>query len=153
MKKNLELFIDGACSGNPGEAAVGVVVFEGQRIVRRISQSIGEATNNIAEYTALIFALQEALFLRAKDIRVNTDSELLYYQLKGEYKVKSTNLKLLFYLVNHLLEGFDSVHVRRIPREKNKEADALATRAIKKGQAKTVAPLFDSREESPSSAG
>ena len=149
----MELFIDGACSGNPGPAAVGVVISDGKRTVKKISQPIGPATNNIAEYAALIFALQEALILKIPCVRINTDSELLFYQLKGEYKIKNPNLKFLYSLVQHLITGFDSINIRQIPREKNKEADTLAVQAIKKEQAKMIAPMFDMGEESPSSVG
>ena len=151
--KRLELFIDGACSGNPGEAAIGVVVVEKDKVIKNISQAIGPATNNIAEYTALIYALQEALILRADKVRVNTDSELLYNQIKGSYKVKNTNLKFLCAQIQHLLTGFKAVEFKHVPRQDNRRADMLATKAIKKEQAKMVAPMFTIGEESPSSAG
>ena len=151
--KSIELFVDGACSGNPGEAGIGVVVIERGKTIQNISLSIGPATNNIAEYTALIFGLQEALILRADYLQVNTDSELLYNQIKGSYKIKNTSLKSLFAQVDHLLKGFKRVEFKRIPREQNRDADRLATKAIKKEQAKVVAPLFVAGEESPSSEG
>ena len=153
MKKFVDIFIDGACRGNPGPAAVGVIIMDGEKAVKKISQPIGEATNNIAEYAALIFALQEALILRMPSVKINTDSELLFNQFKGRYKIKNANLKFLYSLVQHLLTGFESVDIRQIPREKNKEADALAAKAIKKEQAKMIAPMFDMGEESPSSEG
>ena len=153
MSRALELFTDGACQGNPGEAAIGVIIKENGKIVKRISKTIGLATNNIAEYAALIYGLQQALILQADQVIVNTDSELLYYQIKGNYKIKHPNLKFLFDLVQHLSEGFKNLEIQHIPREKNQEADKLATQAIKKEQAKMVAPLFDFGEESPSSVG
>ena len=151
--KSIELFVDGACSGNPGEAGIGVVVIDKGKTIKNISLSIGEATNNIAEYTALIFGLQEALILRADCLRVNTDSELLYNQINGNYKIKNRTLKSLFAQVDHLLKGFKRVEFKRVPREQNRNADMLATKAIKKEQAKVVAPLFVVGEESPSSEG
>lgn len=153
MNRRLELFTDGACQGNPGAAAIGVIIKENGKVIRTISKTIGSATNNIAEYTALIYGLQEALILKADKVTVNTDSELLYQQLNGNYKIKHPNLKFLFDLVKHLAEGFKSLEIKHIPREKNQEADKLATDAIKKEQAKMVAPLFNFGEESPSSVG
>ncbi len=113
--KTLDIFTDGACSGNPGPAAIGIVIKSGGETIGTISRPIGEATNNIAEYTALIFALQEALILKAEHVRVFTDSELMYRQIIGQYQV------------HHVLRG------------KNKEADDLAKKAIKQEQAKVVA--------------
>ncbi len=151
--KSIELFVDGACSGNPGEAGIGVVVIEKGKTIKNISLSIGQATNNIAEYTALIFGLQEALILKADKVRANTDSELLYNQINGSYKIKNPTLKVLVAQVEHLLKGFKQVEMKRVPREQNRDADTLATKAIKKEQAKVVAPLFVVGEESPSSEG
>lgn len=153
MKEALELFVDGACSGNPGIAAVGVVIRQGKKTIKTISKFIGQATNNIAEYTALIYGLQEALILRAEKIQINTDSELLYHQVRGDYKIKNPNLKFLHALVQHLLTGFKKADIKHIPREKNHEADKLAVKAIKEEQAKMVTPLFNIGEESPSSEG
>ena len=151
--KTLELFIDGACRGNPGQAAIGVVIKSDGRVVKQLSASIGEATNNIAEYTALIYGLQEALILRSDSVKVNTDSELLYHQITGNYKIKNPTLKFLYALVRHLLEGFKTFEIRHVRRDRNKTADDLASKAIKKEQAKMVAPVFCIGEESPSSAG
>jgi len=149
----LEFYIDGGCQGNPGPAAVGIVVMQNGEVIKNISQPIGYATNNIAEYAALIYALQEALILRADTVKINTDSELLCRQVKGEYKIKNPNLKFLNILVTHLSEGFKSIDIRHVPREKNCDADKLASAAIKKEQAKMVAPMFNIGEESPSSKG
>ena len=139
MSKSLEIFIDGACSGNPGMAAIGVVIKENAKVVKTLSLSIGKATNNIAEYTALIYALQEALILKADLIVLYTDSELIYHQIHGQYEVKNENIKLLFGQVQHLLSGFKKVEVKHIPRQQNKDTDRLAKRAIKKEQAQVVA--------------
>ena len=96
MKSKWEIFIDGACSGNPGEAAIGVVIKRGDQVVKELSKSIGEATNNIAEYTALIYALQEALIIDVKEVKIFTDSELMYKQICGQYQVKQDHIKTLF---------------------------------------------------------
>lgn len=153
MDKALDIFCDGACSGNPGPAAIGVIMKENGQVVREISHSIGSATNNIAEYFAFVTALQEALILKAARVCIHTDSELLYHQIKGNYKVKNSIIKLFFELARHLLAGFERVEVLHIPREKNAEADRLAKKAIKKEQAKVVAPKSLFGEESPSSQG
>ena len=155
MKPDLEIFIDGACKGNPGEAAIGLVIYKEGKTVKEVSKIIGEATNNVAEYTALIYALQEALILNVRRIKVSTDSELLFKQVTGQYNVKSGLLQTLFDQVQHLAEGFEHVELKHIPREQNKEADQLASKALKtKKQVKVVASSSnDGGEESPSSKG
>ncbi|MBN1406006.1 MAG: ribonuclease HI family protein [Candidatus Omnitrophica bacterium] len=129
--KKLIIYIDGAARGNPGPAGAGIVFTDEKgSIVDEFSEYLGEATNNIAEYTALIFAMQRAHKKNAKDIIINTDSELLAKQLGGEYKVKNLTLKALYDKVNTLLESFEEVMINQIGREKNKEADRLANEAI-----------------------
>ena len=129
--KELVIYIDGASKGNPGEAAIGVVIKNVQKgVLRRISKSIGVTTNNIAEYYALIYALQESLMLKAQVLTVYTDSLLLVNQIKGSYKVKNSNLKILHGQVLHLLKGFKKIYLRQIKREENKEADKLANQAL-----------------------
>lgn len=156
-KDMLEIFVDGACRGNPGPAGIGVVIRRGGKTVAEISRPIGEATNNIAEYSALICALQEASVLKAVRLKIFTDSELMFHQLTGRYKVKDRKLKFLHDQVQQLKRGFAAVELAHVPREKNKEADKLATSSLhnlNKKQAKMVATLFDnSAEESPSSEG
>ncbi len=129
--KSLEAYIDGAAKGNPGPAGIGVVVFSDKKIIKRISQYIGETTNNVAEYTALVYALQEALIQKASSIKIYTDSELLFKQTKDLYKVKDGNLKVLKAQVDHLLSGIKDFDIEYIPREKNIEADKLAQGSIK----------------------
>lgn len=126
------MYIDGASQGNPGESGAGVIICDGDNAIKNISQYIGITTNNVAEYMALIFGLQEALMQRIKDLSINTDSELLCKQINGEYKVRDATLKLLYSLAKHLLGGFEKVNIRTIPRENNKGADKLAEQAIKK---------------------
>lgn len=130
--EELTIFVDGACSGNPGPAAIGVVINQGEKRVKAISRSIGEATNNIAEYSALICALQEALILKVSEIKIFTDSELVFKQVTGKYKVKNSNMKNLYDQVQQLLKGFQKVDLQHVLRDKNKEADRLASSAIKK---------------------
>ncbi len=149
----LEINTDGACSGNPGEAGIGVIIRRGGREVWTLSKAIGPATNNIAEYLAVIYALQQALILKADEVLVRSDSELLVRQCQGKYKVKNPEIKRLFDQVQHLRAGFRNSVFEHIPREKNAEADGLSKKAIKKEQAKVVALELNFGEESPSSTG
>ena len=160
----VEIFIDGACSGNPGLASVGVVIKKNNQIIKEVAKLIGQATNNIAEYTAFITALETALELKEDKVKVFTDSQLLYNQLRGTYQVKNDQLKSLWQQANVLGKKFKNIEVVNVPREENKEADKLAAgllqKTLKEEQAKMVAPaasfLFRSKtagEESPSSNG
>ena len=146
MSQAYEIFVDGACSGNPGEAAVGIVIKSKGQVIKEIAKTIGEATNNIAEYTALIYALQEALILRADEVKIYTDSELMYRQITGQYQVKQGHIKSLFEQVKHHWKGFKHIELAHVLRGNNKEADKLATNALKdkKKQAKMVAPMMPS---------
>jgi ribonuclease HI len=127
----MDIYIDGSSIGNPGEASVGIIFQEGDITLKNISRCIGKQTNNVAEYTALVFALQEALIMKARDITVYSDSELLCKQLKGEYRVKNEAIKSLFLEAKHLIQGFENFKIQQIPREKNRGADKLARLAIK----------------------
>ena len=154
MSRRLDIYSDGACSGNPGLASVGVVIQESGTTVKTISESIGEATNNIAEYKALVYALNEALNLKADEVIVHTDSELLFNQLRGTFKVKNENLKNLLDELHRLCKIFKKVEVKQIPREQNKEADQLAKNALKRKASQGDRPdVFVIGEESPSSKG
>jgi ribonuclease HI len=129
--QELEIYIDGASKGNPGPSGIGVVICRNGETLKNISSFIGDATNNIAEYTALIYGLKASLMLRVENIKVNTDSELLYRQLKKIYKIKNSNLLGLYNQALRLMSGFKAVSVNHIPREENRGADKLANRAIK----------------------
>lgn len=129
--KALFLFIDGAARGNPGPAGIGVVVRDKTgRVVKEFNKYLGEATNNVAEYSALIFGLQEVMIQRADEVVINLDSELIVRQLRGEYRVKTESLKPLFDQALHLLGGFKRFEIKHIKREENKAADRLANKAI-----------------------
>lgn len=130
--REVRINIDGASKGNPGRAGVGGVIFgpDGKEI-KKFKQYIGIATNNVAEYTALIYGLQEALMLRALKVAVFSDSELLVKQFSGEYMVRDEVLKRLMKQVEHLCGGFSGVSVSHVGREDNKTADMLANQAIK----------------------
>ena len=130
----VRVFIDGASRGNPGPASAGVV-FQDEKgdTIKTLAIRIGKATNNIAEYSALMFALQEAALMRVKDLKVFTDSELLAKQFNGEYKIKEDTLRVLYTLVVHLKKAFKHLSVTHIPREQNKLADREANRALDEG--------------------
>lgn len=138
---HLKIYIDGASKGNPGKSGAGIVIYQDGRIVKKISNYIGQATNNIAEYTALIYALEEGLLLKAKSLEINTDSQLLARQLNKIYKVKHEGIKNLYNRALRLLTGFEKVVINHIRREENVLADKLATEAIKKKQAECGCPI------------
>lgn len=129
-----DIYVDGASKNNPGPAGIGVIICRGEEVVKNISSFLGEATNNIAEYTALIRALEGANKLGIRNIRVSTDSQLLYRQLRRQYKVKNPNIKVLFEKALMLIRHFDYFDIRHIPRTQNKGADRLANIAIEKAQ-------------------
>ena len=127
----LKIYIDGASKGNPGPSGIGVIICAADTVIKNISVYIGNSTNNVAEYTALVYALQEALKLKAEILEINTDSQLLYRQLNKVYKIKSPNIIGLYNQVMHLKPSFKQVLINHIPRESNRGADRLATQAIK----------------------
>ena len=129
--RELTVHIDGASKGNPGPAGVGIIISEHGQVLANISEFIGETTNNIAEYTALVYALQEALKLKAESLEINTDSQLLQRQISKVYKVKDPDIVLLYNQASRLLQSFPGYRINHIPREQNYGADKLATKAIK----------------------
>ena len=129
--RSCEIFIDGASRGNPGPSGIGAAFFDGgAKPVKQLSRYLGETTNNVAEYLALIYALQEALRDGYAAVSVKTDSELLARQLSGAYRVRDPQLRLLYDLATHLIAGFTSCVVTHVPREQNTLADRLAGRAV-----------------------
>ena len=129
QSKRLTINSDGASIPNPGPAGIGAVLRDDQgKIVAEISRYIGPATNNKAEFLALIAALEEALELGAERVAINSDSELIVRQIEGKYRSKA--MKPFFEQVVSLLGEFKSYTVQHIPREQNKEADALSRRAL-----------------------
>jgi ribonuclease HI len=129
----LRMFTDGASRGNPGEAGIGVLIEdESGHILKRLARYLGKATNNQAEYTALVDGLKAAAALGADEVSVFADSELVVKQMKGEYKVKNADLQEKHAEAKRVAAGFKKVAYTYIPREKNKEADALANEAIDK---------------------
>lgn len=110
-------YSDGGARGNPGPAAVGALLCDDKgNVLEEASRLIGETTNNVAEYHALLLALELAKAHRAKRLQCHADSELLIFQLQGVYRIKDARLKVLAEKVKSLAEGFDSVTYRQIPR-------------------------------------
>lgn len=129
--KRLIIYTDGASRGNPGPAAIGVVIRDEQgMVIAKISEAIGRTTNNRAEYFALIASLEEALRLGAERVDLRMDSELIVRQLTGKYRSKE--LKALHKQTLQLLLKFKSYSIQHIPRERNKDADALTRHALRK---------------------
>ncbi len=131
MADRIIAHIDGGSRGNPGPAAAAFVLADSQgRQLRASAFFLGEATNNVAEYTAIHKALEAAKSLGAGQITVYSDSELLVRQLNGQYKVKSDKIRPLFAKTVAMLAEFESWQVRHIVREDNKQADMLVNRAL-----------------------
>lgn len=128
---------DGGSRGNPGPAGIGMVIKQGEKLIKEGGKTIGEATNNIAEYSAVVFALEvliKTLGTKAKlaEVLIKADSELIVRQLKGEYKVKDANLQKEFIKVYNLKQKFSKIDFTHIPREQNKRADELVNEALDK---------------------
>ena len=125
-------YTDGASRGNPGESGVGIVLKDerGQVIASQYGY-IGQATNNIAEYTALAACLKLVQTTECSRLVVHSDSELMVRQLNGQYKVKDAGLKKQFLHIQNIIEASPfEFAIRHVPREKNREADELANRGI-----------------------
>jgi ribonuclease HI len=131
----LVVHVDGGSRGNPGPAAVGVVVStpEGEAL-DEIGEVIGVATNNVAEYRGLLLGLERARALGATEVEIVNDSELVARQVTGDYKVKHAGLKPLHQQALAALRGFDRWSIRSVPRERNARADALVN-AVLDGEA------------------
>jgi ribonuclease HI len=123
--------IDGGSRGNPGPAAYGVVVRDGKgEIVARLKKYIGSNTNNVAEYFGLVAALDYAQSHGIRALRVESDSELVVKQMRGQYKVKDGNLRPLFERARKMAQGLESFRIEHVRREQNREADALVNQAL-----------------------
>ena len=133
--KCITAYIDGASRGNPGHAGVGVAIYdeEGNNICN-VKKYIGKTTNNVAEYSAFIAALEEAEKLGVKQIKIFLDSELVCKQFTGEYKTKDETLKSLLAVIRDKAKNFERLEIENIPREKNKAADKLANIAVNIGE-------------------
>jgi len=128
----LIIYTDGGARGNPGPAGIGVVIFDEQEkdILGQFKKYIGETTNNQAEYKAVVLALEEAKKIKANEILVRLDSELVASQLRGEFKLKNPDFQESFIKIWNLKQSFKRVDFEYVPREKNKLADKLVNQAI-----------------------
>ncbi|HXJ45725.1 MAG TPA: reverse transcriptase-like protein [Candidatus Dormibacteraeota bacterium] len=123
--------IDGGSRGNPGPASYGVVIRDPKgEVIARLKKYIGRMTNNVAEYYGLIAALDYAQSNQIRALRIESDSELLVKQMRGQYKVKSADLKPLFERAKKMSQSFASFRIDHVYREQNAEADALANEAM-----------------------
>jgi len=122
---------DGASRGNPGPAGIGVqITTQDGRVIAEIARGLGEATNNVAEYTAVIEGLSRADELGARSVTLRSDSLLLINQLTGRYRVKSPHLQPLHRRARSLAAGFERISFEHVPREENREADRLANEGV-----------------------
>jgi ribonuclease HI len=130
---HLNVFTDGASRGNPGYAAIGIVIKDdNSRLLKEISEYIGINTNNYAEYQAVLRGLLEAENLKADEVTLFSDSELICRQLQGKYRVKSNNIRPLYIEVTSIASQFKNFSVNQIRRELNSHADKLANIALDK---------------------
>jgi ribonuclease HI len=130
----LTVHVDGGARGNPGPAAIGVVVSgpDGE-VLDEVAERIGVASNNVAEYRALLRGLERAAALGAREVDLVNDSELVARQLTGAYKVKHAAMKPLYEQAMSALRGFDGWSIRSVPRAENARADALVNQALDEG--------------------
>ncbi|HZU40310.1 MAG TPA: ribonuclease HI family protein [Solirubrobacteraceae bacterium] len=127
----LVLNVDGGARGNPGPAAIGVVIADSDgNVLEEVAERIGVATNNVAEYRAVLRGLERAAALGASEVELIGDSELVAKQLNGLYKVKHPAMKELFLEALRALRGFESWRIRTVPRAQNAAADALVNAAL-----------------------
>lgn len=127
----LTFYVDGASRGNPGKGAIGVVIMNGHgHVIGELKRYIGETTNNMAEYQALIEALTEGRRLGGKTVQVFSDSELMVRQINGVYKVKDGKLLDLYKEAKRLISGFSDFNINHVTRDKNARADSLANEAL-----------------------
>lgn len=132
-KSNKRLFLstDGGARGNPGPAGAGFVLYNhAGEVIFADGKYLGENTNNVAEYTALILGLEKALEMNAQEIVIKMDSELIVKQMSGEYKIKQPHLQELAAEVRDLLKQFDSFEFKHVLRHLNKAADEQVNKAI-----------------------
>jgi ribonuclease HI len=126
----VQIYIDGASVGNPGKVGIGYLIYKDSNLVKKEGIYLGIQTNNFAEYMALIFSLIEVLGMGEKNVEVFSDSNLLCEQINGNFKVKNKNIFPLFVLAKKIVAKFEEFSITHIKREKNTEADRLATEAI-----------------------
>ena len=139
---DLIFYIDGGSRGNPGPAGYGVAIQDGTgKPVDTLSRSIGTATNNVAEYNALLAALNYAIEKNAQRIQIYCDSELVVRQMQGRYRVQSPDLLPLYRQARSIADGLERFTITHVPREKNRLADELANQAMDAAMGQTRSAL------------
>jgi ribonuclease HI len=130
-KEKLIIYCDGGSRGNPGPAGLGVVIYDGNKNkLFEISEFLGVATNNQAEYKGVLQAIKKAKELKAKELTFYLDSELIVKQMNGQYRVKNKDLLPIYMEIRKYILDFQKVEFNHVRREYNKEADALANMAM-----------------------
>jgi ribonuclease HI len=130
----LVINVDGGARGNPGRAAIGVVISDAEgNVIDELAEPIGHATNNVAEYRALLRGVEWARALGADELEIVGDSELVARQVSGAYKVKHPSMKPLYEEAVSALRAFDRWSIRTVPRAENARADELVNRALDEG--------------------
>ena len=125
------LYCDGASRGNPGPSGAGAIIYDPRgQVQTQVSLYLGETTNNVAEYQALILGLKEAARLEVRRLQVFADSQLLVRQLNGQYRVKAPHLLPFWRAAREALQKFESYTISHVPRAENRQADELANQAI-----------------------
>lgn len=128
------IYVDGGSRGNPGPAGAGAVIQIDGNVEATVSKFLGNTTNNVAEYSGLVLALEKALDLGIKNVDVYMDSELVVKQMNGLYKVKNEKLLPLFITARSFAAKFSSFKISHVRREQNKIADSLANEAMDNAQ-------------------
>ncbi len=126
----MTLFCDGASRGNPGPGSYGFVIYENGNVIAEQGKTLGSVTNNVAEYEGAIQGLAKCQELKATEVTLKSDSQVLVRQLNGQYKVKAPHLKEMVERAKTLIKSFERVQLVHIPREENKIADKLANAAL-----------------------
>lgn len=131
IDKKMCVYTDGGARGNPGPAALGVAFFNiSGDLIAKFGKFLGSQTNNYAEYSAIIFALEQAKKMHIDELLCYLDSELVVRQLKGQYRVKNKGLQPLFRKVQMLAQDFKEISFEHVPRAKNKVADAVLNQVL-----------------------
>jgi ribonuclease HI len=131
LSERLVVHVDGGARGNPGPAAIAAVLADPDgEVLEERSEAIGRATNNVAEYQALLLGIEHARALGARELELVGDSELIVRQVRGEYRVKDAALRELHARVEAALAGFDRWSIRNVPRAENEHADRLVNEVL-----------------------
>ena len=129
-KMSYQIYSDGASRGNPGPSGIGAVILKDGKVVHEIAQYIGEVTNNVAEYEALLAALDYCVKKKLSPVEILADSQLMIRQLTGHYKVKHPNIIPLYEKAKEYLVHLEVTGFKHVPREENKHADRLSNEGI-----------------------